>query len=112
MSIKVNLWHDFCSDNVSIAILNDTPQGTFIGRVNKDYGFLDWEELPPYEHCSHPTLVLPRTLSKEILKKLAEALDKQGVKTEHDHKIQGTLDAQSKHLEDMRRIVFEEDTPK
>ena len=45
-------------------------------------------------------------VSTQIFSALAEALDKQGVKTENDFKIQGLLEATKYHLEDMRKLVF------
>ena len=34
--------------------------------------------------------------------------DKEDIKAENDYKLQGILEATQKHLEDMRRLVFEE----
>ena len=53
-----------------------------------------------------PTLVLPGpTLAKSLLKALAEALDRQGVKTDSDAKIEGKLQATEAHLDFAMRIV-------
>lgn len=41
-----------------------------------------------------------------FFKKLAEVLDNRGVKTESDHKIEGLLEAKDNHLQDMRKLVF------
>jgi len=53
-----------------------------------------------------PTIFLASHEAEEFLKSLAEALDKRGVKTDSDAKIQGTLQATRTHLADMRRLVF------
>ena len=53
-----------------------------------------------------PTISLGFSLSGEFLKAMAEALDKQGIKTENDFKIAGLLEATKYHLEDMRKIAL------
>jgi hypothetical protein len=53
-----------------------------------------------------PTLVLPGpTLARTLLKALAEACDRHGVKTESDAKIEGKLQATEAHLRFAVRIV-------
>jgi len=69
---------------------------------------LEFEEIKPSERV-HPTLCIDPFRATEFLKSLAEALDKQGVKTENDYKIQGILEATKYHLEDMRRLVFKKE---
>lgn len=54
-----------------------------------------------------PTWRIDTFEAQDFLKALANALDEQGVKTDNDHKIAGTLEATRTHLEDMRRIVFD-----
>lgn len=44
-------------------------------------------------------------IAQEFLQALAEALDKNGIKTDKDAKIQGTLEATKYHLEDMRSLL-------
>ncbi len=63
-------------------------------------------EFVELEAGSNPTLRLSNSTSGEFLKALAEALDKNGIKTESDFKIQGLLEAKNFHLEDMRSLVF------
>lgn len=48
---------------------------------------------------------VPEHLGRDFLKAMAEALDKEGVKTENDFKVAGLLEATKYHLEDMREIV-------
>jgi len=52
-----------------------------------------------------PTFELPAFEAHKIMKSLAEALDEQGIKTDNDAKIQGTLEATRYHLEDLRKIL-------
>ena len=50
----------------------------------------------------NPTLFLPDV---GFLQEVAEELDKIGVKTEKDAKIQGTLEATRFHLGDLRKLL-------
>ena len=52
-----------------------------------------------------PSLHLPGRLGEEVMQAMAEAFSKRGVKTENDHKIQGTLEATKYHLEDLRKLL-------
>lgn len=52
-----------------------------------------------------PSLILPGRLGEEVMQAMAEAFSKRGIKTENDHKIQGTLEATKYHLEDLRKIL-------
>ncbi|MCR4307095.1 MAG: hypothetical protein NUV80_00885 [Candidatus Berkelbacteria bacterium] len=52
-----------------------------------------------------PTLRLPDMNAQEFMRAMAEALDEQGVKTDKDSKIAGTLDATKYHLEDLRSLL-------
>ncbi len=59
----------------------------------------DWKPVKP------GTSVEP-TLYIEDLMEWAEAIRKAGVKLPEDHHLEGVLEAQSHHLEDMRAIAF------
>jgi len=81
----------------------------FIERENKRYVAKPMElEFEEHEEGTkiEPTLRIDHFLAPKFLKALAEALDKEGVKTENDYKLQGILEATKKYLEDMRRLVF------
>lgn len=54
------------------------------------------------------SLTIGSYVSYNFLKGLANALDKKGIKPESDSFTQGKLIATEKHLEDMRKIVFDE----
>ena len=57
------------------------------------------------EDAPKPVLVLGGREANQILKELAEAIDKQGVKTDQDAKTEGLLQATKYHLEDMRTLL-------
>lgn len=65
-------------------------------------------ELVPHDEgaIEQPTLQLNGSSAESFLKSLADALDKQGIKTDSDARIQGTLDATKLHLDDMRNLVY------
>lgn len=65
---------------------------------------MELEELVPGHHAE-PSLTLAGTMALEFTKAMAEALDRAGVKTEKDAKIEGTLEATRYHLEDLRRLL-------
>ena len=62
--------------------------------------------------ATEPTIRFDHFLAPEFLKALAEALDKHNIKTENDFKIQGLLEATKYHLEDMRKITFNNLSPR
>ena len=57
------------------------------------------------ENSPNPVLTLSGREANQILKELAEAIDRQGVKTDQDAKTEGLLEATKYHLEDLRRIM-------
>lgn len=58
-------------------------------------------------HCAlTPTISLNGPSAEGFLQSLAKALDNQGIKTDSDHRVQGTLDATKVHLDDMRNLVY------
>ncbi len=64
----------------------------------------EFKECVPYAD-EVPSIAIPYRMEAQFLQAFAEALSKQGIKTESDHKIQGILEATKYHLEDMRKIA-------
>ena len=60
----------------------------------------NFEEIPP-----EFIMKLSSFIANDFLEALAEALDQQGIKTDKDAKIAGTLEATKYHLEDMRKLL-------
>ena len=60
----------------------------------------DFEEIP-----QDFMMKLSSFIANDFLQALAEALDQQGIKTDKDAKIAGTLEATKYHLEDMRKLL-------
>ena len=60
----------------------------------------EFEEIPP-----EFIMTISNFLANDFLEALAEALDQQGIKTDKDAKIAGTLEVIKYHLEDMRKLL-------
>ena len=58
-----------------------------------------------------PTIELGRFFADDFLKAWVEAAKEKGLKPEEDYIMQGKLEATKYHLEDMRKIVFEDKEP-
>lgn len=56
-----------------------------------------------------PTMILPQNRLNEILQAFTEAVRERGFGYENESTAKGKLEATEKHLEDMRRLVFETD---
>lgn len=70
----------------------------------KEDGTTCWTKFE--QHTSpKPFMIIPWELKELLFPKLAQMLDGQGIKTESIHKIEGTLEAQNAHLQDLRKIV-------
>lgn len=91
------------NDFGNIIIIGIFDEGDGRSRIAKpmNISFIEYDEMSP----SEPTLKLPHDLAVQLFHALAEALDKQGIKTDNDHKIAGILEATRYHLEDMRLIA-------
>ena len=78
----------------------------YIARINGE-GCIDWEELKDdcYTERVKPTFFIGGYFSHEFMQIFAEALDEKKIKTDRDAKIQGTLEAQRYHLEDLRKLL-------
>lgn len=58
------------------------------------------------QHSSpKPFIIIPWELREDFFPKLAAMLDASGIKTESTHKLEGMLEAQNAHLQDMRKLV-------
>lgn len=101
--MKVYLDYSAYSNNLNLWIVDDQSER----RKLLNYKDGQWistdihDDLTPQE----PSLHLPGRLGEEVMQAMAEAFSKRGIKTESDHKIQGTLEATKYHLEDLREML-------
>jgi len=102
--IKVRFGYQGYDDSLWILIgdVDNTGHLVAVAQPMK----LEFKEVKKEDKIEEPTLRLSCSIKDEFLKAMAEALDKEGIKTENDFKIQGLLEATKYHLEDMRKIVF------
>lgn len=99
--LKVSIYREPWNDALSIMIW-ETRNGKTYRAKHID---LEMEEAPAGVSCGAATLTLDHSSSRSFLKAMAEALDKEGVKTDNDATIAGTLKAQSFHLADLRQLL-------
>jgi len=99
--IKVFIGSTDFSGNLKIAIIDEHPDGRVFAVQPVE---LVLKEIP--DNLEIPVAFnFGRIMSQQFLVAMAEALDKHGVKTDKDAKIQGTLEATKYHLEDLRKLL-------
>lgn len=100
MSIKVKIHRPFDTLGLGITIYDERDRKIWVAKPVE----LVFEPLEVGQYCK-PTMHIDYYMEKEFLKAMAEELNEQGVKTDNDHKIIGTLEATKYHLEDMRMLM-------
>ena len=102
--MKFYIQYNVASDMMEFYIvLHPEGQNRAIARVVKD-GQLEFDQITPGAYLHSPTFILP---CHEV-PKLMDAMIKEGVKPTEQNKIEGLYEASQKHLEDMRKLVFDE----
>ncbi len=99
--MKVYIQKEIYSDSIGILFAEEKNGKRYIAKPVQ----LEFTEYD-IDTSTEPTIRISHFLAPDFLKALAEALDKEQIKTENDFKIQGLLEATKRHLEDMRRLVF------
>ena len=98
--MEVRFENDYLQSSVKVYIFDG------IGRYRT---FLTKGGIERYTVGNNPDLkdedILFARIPIEALQAFAEALAGRGIKTNNDHKIEGTLEATKYHLEDMRKIA-------
>lgn len=99
--MEVDIYYNKVRKCLEIYFLNRDVGKLFVAKPMQ----FNWVE---HKECEsvEPSLRISDFYASDLLKALAEALDKKGIKTENDFKIQGLLEATKYHLNDMRRLVF------
>jgi hypothetical protein len=100
--MKVKMDYDLISDSINFYFYYEDGNG--VRRVVKPVK-LETVEVKKGMPVSGPTMSIPYPEAGQFMDSMAEALDEQGVKTDKDSKIIGTLEATRYHLEDMRKIL-------
>jgi len=100
--MKIMIYENHVSGCIDFYIYKDINRKKFISKPVE----LEFVEVDEDGSSNDPTFQLNRYDAPEFMQSLAEELSKKHIKTDNDHKIQGTLDATKKHLNDMRKLVF------
>jgi len=100
MEIRIN--YDPISNSVKMLFFTRQGNDIIVVRPVK----FEFERIGP-QQLREPTFVFGHEFGDNILEDLASAIASEGIKTETDAKIQGTLDATREHLADMQKLVFE-----
>lgn len=77
----------------------------YIYRGNSEYREMQQAD-GTWKQVKEGAAVVP-TLFIEDIQELANAIAEAGIKPPSDHKLEGVMQAQKQHLEDMRKLVFE-----
>ena len=103
---RIAIEHDFAWDRINIWISRHHADGHFFAEYDDD-GLIQWVEFDPSTTRSRneSTISIPRELKDLFLTAVCAYADEEGFKPTRQEKLEGTLDAQSRHLEDMRALV-------
>jgi len=105
--MKIYTWDDPYTFKVRVGFISDGDVKTaFNFATGKAYTLTSGEPLP--EGC---LMEIPTNIFEEMLKGFAELASEKGIKLESDLKREGRLEATTKHLEDMRTLVFKDIKP-
>src|SRR4051812_16605192 len=97
MSYDVYVYREITPDTVSYLAIS--PEG-----------IQNWS-VPEERWLMHSEVVRPTyRIREDVARELVTQLTKLGVRPVDQSKIEGQYEAQSKHLADMRKLVFKEDT--
>ena len=100
MSVKVSIYKSPWNAGLDITIWEERDGRIFICKP------MQMEMTEAKEGCfEQPTLRIQHFLAPEFMKALAEALDNNGIKTDSDAKMQGTLEATRDHLRDLKKLL-------
>jgi len=100
--VRVIIYRDYGTLTTKIIFVEKQLDKRFVHNLytQQMQEIKDCEEIP-----DEFIMKVPDHLSLIFLKKFAEAIDEQGIKTDMDAKIEGTLEATKYHLEDLRKLL-------
>lgn len=101
--LKVAIWDVEYSFTTGITFYEDLGDGNIGVAEPVDLKFKRYKQNEAIP--ATPTITISRTMAKQFLQSLAEALSEKGFKTDKDAKIEGTLSATRYHLEDTRTLL-------
>jgi hypothetical protein len=102
--VKVHAWQDGISMVTNIVLYEERNGKRFVCQPVE----LVFKELDDEETGCTPTLKLNSLFAMKLKEGFLESLSDLGFKSKNEDKLEGTLEATKKHLEDMRRLVLKE----
>lgn len=99
---KIYLKENFARGNYDLFLVKETPQGRYLVRINDKNEEIE-EKMEDYvmSNSFRPSL----SLQRELLSQLLEQITNLGIKLPDESKTQGQLEAQTKHLQDLRQLL-------
>ena len=101
MSLEVRIFNDARNDRTEFLICEERNGKLFVAKPIEPFELHEHED----GKIIDPTITMSNQFAIPLLQSLAESLDKEGIKTDKDAKIQGTLEATRYHLEDLREML-------
>jgi len=99
--MKVQIWNEPNRAGVAMVFYEEQPKNCFYNMYTGEREEVEKGDLIPEKFIMR----VPRFVATELFKNLAEAINEIGIKTKHDARIEGELDATKYHLEDLRKIL-------
>lgn len=98
MAFKVSIYKEPWNAGISIMLWEERDGRIFVANPIK----LTFSE---EKQTTNPTIRCDHFSGPALLKAFAESLDENGIKTDRDAKLLGTISAKDKHLEDLRHLL-------
>lgn len=106
---KVRLEHRLDSFLVEVFIYRKLDGGMIdVVKEIKEDGEVIAQTLPIHE-VTNPTMLIPHDMAQSLIQAFATEGKRFGIPSSSEDMMRGQLGATEKHLEDMRRLVFDED---
>lgn len=100
--LQIKIWRRLDMDTVFISIVQDVDGKRYIAKPVK---FKMEEQSRLSSKPTEPTMMISGLVGEEFLRKMAQAIQEQGIKPESDAKLEGKLEATKDHLDDMRTLL-------
>lgn len=101
--LEIHSWHDESTGELKIVfgVKNPNSETLLYNFYTDQVQVLGLGQRIPKDFV----LTIPWDMTQEVMNALAQWLAKKGVRNYHDAKIEGTLEATRKHLEDLRFLL-------
>jgi uncharacterized protein YaaW (UPF0174 family) len=104
MNYNIDIFNADHNRRVDICITQINSLGEEILLMGAD--LKESKKLAMFTFDNDFTFSIPEPIARQLFKAIYDKLHNEGYKPENEHKVHGLLEAQTKHLEDMRTILF------